>query len=125
MKPFLKKALIGNALFSEIGGILILALHHTFCEIMNISNESVFIFIGIGLLLFSAFIWLVLLKKKLSKFLIRLIIFQDWTWVLFSTLILLDTTIGISQQGKINIAIVSFVVMLLALLQYRGLKLHY
>jgi drug/metabolite transporter (DMT)-like permease len=80
---------------------------------MEVERSDIFVYIGIGLLLFSFTIaWSAFAKEfKIKR--IKLITMQDWAWILGSAVLLVLNPWNISLGGNILIAIFAVIVMLL------------
>ncbi len=115
----LQKALSLNLIFSGITGILAIVFHHTIASIFAIEQSHAFWIIGIALLYFAATILLEI--KKQRKIAVLWIIIQDITWVAASAIILLYNPFSISIAGNYTIATIAFIVLFMAINQYRAL----
>ena len=108
----LQKVLTANAVFSGLSGLTLVFTYGVFARLFSVSNSTIFLIIGILLMLFSTLI-LFQIKKQNRKG-ILFIILQDVLWVIGSLLILFFKPFGISAIGHIIIGTVALIVLLLA-----------
>ena len=117
----LKNTIKANAIFSSISGTLLILFPGVFADLMQVNNNLVFTIIGVGLILFVFLLIYVSTTKNINRNLVKLIIVQDWIWVLGSAILLLFNPFGISIYGNILIALIAVVVMLFAITQATNL----
>ena len=111
----LKSYLQTNAIFSGISGLLILIFNNGFLmEYLGLKNPKILMFIGVGLLIFSAFIFYVVKKQIDNSKLISIITSLDIMWVLGSFSITFFDLFGITQKSQPLINFVALWVGLLA-----------
>lgn len=115
----LQKALLANALFSGLSGIILIALNKQISKLFEISNQSIFWIIGITLIFFS--LTIVFEMKKQKPLRVKIIIIQDFLWVIASIILLIIQPFEISVSGNIIIAVVAMVVLFMAINQSRAL----
>jgi hypothetical protein len=118
----LRDALKGNAAFSLISGIILISYHGKVGQVMNIKEIFVLQLVGIGLLLFVAMLLYNAFRKTLDIKQVKIIIVQDWSWVLGSMVLLIIEPFDISNYGNLIIAMVALAVMLFAIWQGRAFK---
>lgn len=116
----MKNALILNALFSSISGVILICFHTAISVLFGLESGAVFWIIGIALIYFAGTI--AYETKKLRRTFILLIIAQDLLWVIASIVILLIHPFGISSNGNITIGVIAVIVLGMAINQYRALK---
>ena len=116
----LQKALTGNAVFSTLSALILLIFSTTMTDLFGLKEQFPFLIIGVVLLLFAGTI--VFEIKQQRKKPVYWIIIQDILWVLGSVVLLFLQPFGISTAGNILIAIVAFVVLVFAILQYQGIQ---
>ena len=118
----LKLVLKANALFSTLSGIALIGFNQQLANIMHLNNGKVLLFIGIGLLLFAGSVFWHASRPEPSPQQVRLIIWQDWGWVLASLLIIITGAFGISTMGYVIIGGVALIVADFAILQRKYLQ---
>jgi Kef-type K+ transport system membrane component KefB len=116
----LKRALLANAIFSGISGITLLATAPQLSEMMNIANPWVLRIVGACLLFFV--LQLAGAVRKPDPKMVRVIIIQDWLWVMGTVIIISAGLFGLSAQGYWLMIAVAAVVAVLALAQGYYLK---
>lgn len=104
----LKRALIANAIFSGLSGLALLLAADTLNEFMNLSNTLALRLVGIGLLVFV--VQLIGAIRKPGAKVVRMIIIQDWLWVLGTAVIIALNLFDISFEGKMLMTIVAAIV---------------
>lgn len=115
----LKKYLTLNSAFSAFSGLTMLVLTSTLNNFFNITNQYVFPFIGVNLLVFSLIVWYVSRKQLNNKLMVNIISFLDGLWVLGSLIIILFGLFGLSKNGYL---LVGLVAMWIAFLGYKQFK---
>ncbi len=111
----LQKALLFNALFSGLCGIVLIAFHTQIASLFGVANSTVFWMIGIALLYFIGTIIYEINKQGLRA--ILWIIVQDFLWVIASLILLLLDPFQLSFTGNLIIALVALAVLLMAVNQ--------
>lgn len=118
----LRWVLKGNAAFSLISGTTIIIAYKSLAEFMEVTSPNTLLFVGIGLVLFSATVFQAGLRKSISRKQVNSIIIQDWAWVAGSALIIGLQAWGLSTTGYWLIAGVALLVADFAIFQMRFLK---
>ena len=122
MKKKLQNVLKANAVFSMLSGSAILFFGNSIAEMMNISNAIILMVIGVGLILFGSFVWYQASRSNINIKKVKMIIIQDWIWVLGSILIIGLQLFQISFNGYILMGIVALIVADFAFFQNYYLK---
>jgi len=117
----IKYALLANATFSTVSGLSLIFFKDQLATIMAVQKPGILLYIGIGLLLFAGFIVWLATRPVINKRLVKIIIIQDWLWVIGSLLILVFQIFGLSWVGYEMILGVAIVVGIFASLQQRYL----
>jgi hypothetical protein len=117
----LKTALISNAIFSMISGMLLICLNGFFIVLFKVSHFQ-FWPIGVGLTGFSILVFSIGLKHFDNSKKIMPIIISDVVWVIASVFVLLTRPLNISFEGYRLIAIIAVIVGGFCVLQYLGIK---
>jgi hypothetical protein len=118
----LKIILTANAIFSIGSGLSMLSFGNFLGSKMGIAQPQVFIPLGIGLLLFGLFLIHTARQKFISTKKVKLIIWQDWLWVIGSAIIIATQAFELYFIGYIIIGIVALIVADFAILQSRYIK---
>lgn len=120
----LRRALLGNALFSAISGSLILIAQPLVLSWLGLTGADIRP-IGAFLLLFAAYLAWMSRQRRLPRVLVAGVIAGDWTWVLGSVALVVLKPALFSTMGLLLILDVAAVVLAFALWQSRGLKKCY
>ena len=118
----LKKYLTLNSAFSAFSGLTMLVLTSTLNNFFNITNQYVFPFIGINLLVFSLIVWYVSRKQLNNKLLVNIISFLDGLWVIGSLVIILFGFFELSKNGYLLIGLVAIWIAFLGYKQFKNNK---
>ena len=113
----LRNVLLANALFSFISGVLISWQRALVTDFLGVKNESVLLWLGLGLIIFSATVFHASRRKHLSRAQVNSIIIQDWGWVVGSALVIALQAWNLTHGGYWLIAAVAFVVADFAIFQ--------
>ena len=117
----LRNALRANGIFSGISGLIIVLLHSQVLNWLGISGVNIMA-IGIGLILFSTYLFWVSSREQLNKSMVTGVIGGDWLWVVASAVLLAFKASMFSTLGIIIVADVALLVMVFAIWQQRGLS---
>lgn len=112
----------GNGAFSLLSGATLIIAHRSLADLMGVGNAQVLLFIGIGLILFSATVFHAGLRKSISPKQVQSIIIQDWAWVVASGVIIGVEAWTLSSAGYWLIAGVALLIADFAFFQMRFLK---
>ncbi len=118
----LRTTLKANAAFSLSSGLVMVSFGKPISTLMNISNPLVLLILGVGLVLFAAYLIYNASKLEISRTQVKFIILQDWIWVIGSLILLIIKPLDISFIGNILIGLVAIIVGVLAILQTNFLK---
>ena len=114
-------ALRANALFSAISGLIIVFLHDQVLQWLGIGGVNI-IGLGIGLLLFSTYLFWMASRDVLPRSMVSGVIAGDWAWVIASAILLVFKAEVFSTLGIFLVADVALLVLVFAIWQQRGLK---
>ena len=117
----LVKALRANAVFSALSGLVVVFLHDQVLSWLGMSRVNI-MGIGIGLVLFSAYLFRMANREELDKSMVVGVIGGDWAWVLASAVLLAFKSSWFSMPGVFLVADVALLVMVFAIWQQRGLS---
>ncbi len=119
----LKNALLGNAIFSIVCGILLISFPAFWADQFELSVSTPFLIIGLGLVVFSATVFYEAFKQRCWA--VIWIIVQDMIWVLGSIILLLTQPFGIGFIGNLIIFLIATIVLLFGLWQVYALPDSY
>ena len=117
------QALRANAIFSGASGILFVLTAGNLSELIGIQPPLVFTIAGLGLMIYSAFLFR--LRRSHPVYITRIVwavIIVDLLWVVDSAALLVTGWLPLTVTGQWAIAIVADVVLLFAIWQYFGLR---
>ncbi len=118
---FLRKAVLANAIFSALSGLLIVLFEPTVLRWLGVDPIGIWP-IGAMLLGFSLYLLWLAYGRNVPVSLVKGVIFGDWAWVAGSALLVLAKAATFSGFGIFLILDTALIVMVLALLQSRGLR---
>ncbi len=116
----LRKALMGNALFSTLSGLTILLAHEWVLRVLGLSQNVSLMILGIGLLVFAATLVINARRQQVRTSDAWIAVSMDVAWVLASFVIVFVAPL--STSGKWIVAGIADVVLLFALLQLAGIR---
>ena len=117
----LRCALLANAAFSGLSGLLIVTFDHGVVGLLTTVEHRLWP-LGIMLLGFSALLVWLATRNSVNSMWINLVIAADLAWVLGTAALLAEWSEFLSSTGLWIIAFVGLVVLLLAELQWFGLR---
>jgi hypothetical protein len=117
----LRRALLGNAIFSGFSGTLIVLAEPLVLGWLGLQKISIWP-IGAGLLIFSAYLFWMSQSTKLPGALVKGVILGDWVWIAGTAVLLLLKAQLFSGFGVFLLLDIALVVAIFAILQARGLK---
>jgi len=120
---FLKFALLSNSLFSLTIGIILTVQASSISNLFGVQESWFFTALGIALVLFSTILFYIGRQKPIHPISAFVIIILDIMWVAGSAVILLLDPFNLTQTGNILIGIVALIVLVITLLEARGLYL--
>ncbi|MBX2875313.1 MAG: hypothetical protein KTR30_24565 [Saprospiraceae bacterium] len=113
----LKVTLLANAGFSTISGLTMILANSTLSQWMGITPTWILPSIGLGLMLFAIHLYRTASKATIAKGQIRLIIWQDWLWVLASLIVIVTQAFDLKSSAYLLIGGIAIIVADFALLQ--------
>ena len=116
------RALQANALFSGLCGLIAIAFSMQVATFLGLTNSTVILIMGIGLLLWAGFTAWVLMRPVINPTTVKLIIEGDLLWVVGTILLLIFAGGIFTTGGKWAMAIVGDIVAVFAILQWVGLR---
>src|SRR5215472_9763503 len=100
----LRRALIGNALFSTLSGLTILFAQAWVLRILGLSGDVNLLILGVGLIVFAAMLLINARKQQIKKSDAWAAVLMDLAWVAGSCVLVL--LIPFSTEGKWVVGVV-------------------
>jgi hypothetical protein len=119
-QQLLRMALLGNAIFSTISGMTLIAAQKWIVELLGLPATVNLISLGVGLLVFAVILVLFAQKKPIRLANAWIAVVMDAAWVIGSYPLLF--VVPFSTSGKWIVGIVAEVVMIFALVQWLGIR---
>lgn len=116
----LQIALLVNAIFSSLSGIVLILGNQQIAQLFSTTNNTVFWVIGCVLIYFATTIGYEIFKQR--SWAILWIIIQDGLWVIGSIVLLIWNPFGISQIGLAVIGVVALIVLFMGINQASALS---
>ena len=117
---FLRKALMGNALFSTLSGLTILLAQGSVLRILGLSSSVNLLILGVGLIVFAATLVINARKQQVKKSDALIAVLMDVAWVIGSWVLIF--VVPFSTGGKWVVGLVAEIVLLFAVLQFVGIR---
>src|SRR6266481_9316894 len=119
-QQLLRMALMGNALFSTISGMALILAGQRVVRLLGLPKAVNLLTMGIGLLAFAVTLVIFARKNPIKVSDTWIAILLDLAWVIGSYPLLF--VVPFSTTGKWIVGIVAEVVLLLALMQWLGIR---
>jgi hypothetical protein len=119
-QKLLRRALQGNALFSVISGMVILAMNRTLVEFLGLPSNSSLTALGIGLLGYAGWLLWNARREKIKIVDAWIAVVLDMVWVVGSYALLF--AVRLSGGGKWAVALVAELVFVFGVMQWLGLR---
>ena len=116
----LRKALMGNALFSTLSGLTILFAQSWVLRILGLAQTVNLLILGIGLLLFAATLVINARRQQVKISDAWIAVWADLVWVLGSYALIFE--VPFSTGGKWVVGVVAELVLVFAVLQFVGIR---
>ena len=117
---FLRKTLLGNALFSTLSGLTILFAQGWVLRILGLPSSVNLLIFGVGLIVFAVTLVINAQKHQVKKSDAWIAVLMDLAWVVGSYVLIFF--VPFSPKGKWVVGIVAEVVLLFAVLQFVGIR---
>ena len=117
---FLRKALIGNALFSTLSGLAILFAQGWVLRILGLASNVNLLILGVGLIVFAITLVVNARKQQVKKSDAWIAVLMDVAWVLSSYILIF--IVPFSTEGKWVVGVVAELVLVFAVLQFVGIR---
>jgi hypothetical protein len=119
-ESLLRKALMGNALFSALSGLGILIAHAQTSRLLGLSSSGPLLIIAIALLGFAAMLLTNARREFMKLSDAWTAVSMDLSWVVGSYVVLF--VVPFSNGGRWIVAIVAELVLAFAILQWLGIR---
>jgi uncharacterized membrane protein HdeD (DUF308 family) len=117
---FLRRALMGNALFSILSGLTILFAKGWVLRVLGLSNKVSLLVVGVALIVFAATLGINARKQKVNMSDAWMAVWMDVAWVIGSYVLII---VGpFSTEGKWVVGVVAELVFVFAVLQFLGIR---
>jgi hypothetical protein len=116
----LRKALIGNALFSTVSGLTILFAQGWVLRILGLPSSVNLLVLGAGLIVFAVTLVINARKQQVKKSDGWIAVCMDVAWVIGSYVLIF--ILPFSTEGKWVVAVVAEAVLVFAVLQFVGIR---
>ena len=117
---FLRKALMGNALFSTLSGLTILFAQGWVLRILGLASNVNLLILGVGLIVFAVTLVINARRQQLKKSDAWIAVLMDVAWVLGSYILIF--IVPFSTEGKWVVGVVAELVLVFAVLQFVGIR---
>jgi len=117
---FLRRALMGNALFSILSGLTILFAQAWVLRILGLSSKLSLSVLGVALILFAATLVINARKQQVKLSDAWIAVWMDVAWVIGSYVLIF--IVPFSTEGKWVVGVVAELVFLFAVLQFLGIR---
>jgi hypothetical protein len=116
----LRKALLGNALFSALSGLTLLFAQKSVLRILGLFNRVSLVVLGVGLIIFAATLVVNARRQRVKTSDAWVAVLMDVAWVLASYVLIF--VLPFRMEGKWVIGVVAELVLLFAILQFMGIR---
>ena len=117
---FLRKALMGNALFSTLSGLTILFAQGWVLRILGLASNVNLLILGVGLIVFAVTLVVNARRQQVKKSDAWIAVLMDVAWVLGSYILIF--IVPFSTEGKWVVGVVAELVLVFAVLQFVGIR---
>ena len=117
---FLRKALMGNALFSTLSGLTILFAQGWVLRILGLPSSVNLLVLGAGLIVFAVTLVINARRQQVKKSDAWIAVCMDLAWVLGSYVLIF--IVPFSTEGKWVVGVVVELVLFFAVLQFLGIR---
>lgn len=116
----LRRALMGNALFSTLSGLTMLFAQGWVLRILGLSPDVSLVILGVGVIVFAATLAINARRQQVKASDAWIAILMDLAWVLGSYVVIF--VVPFSTGGKWVVGAVAELVLLFAVLQFVGIR---
>ncbi|HLF00588.1 MAG TPA: hypothetical protein VI547_01335 [Anaerolineales bacterium] len=118
----LRRALLGNAIFSTITGGLFVVGASPLSALIGLPSPAILIVMGLGVIGYAAFLFRAIRLDSIPRSLAVTTLVADSVWVVASVALLVTDWVPFTPEGKWLVAIIADLVGLFALLEFIGLR---
>jgi hypothetical protein len=119
-QALLKKALMGNALFSILSGVAIVIANRWLVRFLGLPENVSLVILGVGLIAYAATLLFNARRPAIKITDAWVAVVMDLVWVVGSYVLIL--VVPFSTGGKWMIALVAELVLAFAILQWLGIR---
>jgi len=116
----LKMALLANACFSTVSGLLLVFVQRSIVRFLGLSEDTNLVALGIGLIAFAVVLLFYARKRPIKLLDAWIAVLMDFAWVIASYPLIFMAPF--STAGKWLVGFVADIVLLFALLQWMGIR---
>ena len=116
----LRKALIGNALFSTLSGLTIILANHRVVRMLGLSENVNLVILGVILMFFAATLVISARRPQVKTSDAWIAVWMDLIWVFCSYVLIF--VVPFSTGGKWVVGVVAELVLTFAVLQILGIR---
>jgi len=117
----LKTALLSNAIFSTLSGVMSIIFAHAVAELIGAGEPILYQIIGAGLLGFAGLVAWTGTRRPINTLLAALISIADFSWVAGTLLLISLTFAGLQPVGILTVLAIAGVVLFFGLRQLQGI----
>ena len=117
---FLRKALMGNALFSTLSGLTILLAQGWVLRILGLPRRVNLFILGAGLIVFAVTLVVNARRRQVKNSDAWIAVLMDLAWVLGSCVLIF--VVPFSTEGEWVVGVVAEAVLVFAILQFVGIR---
>ena len=118
----LRRALLGNSIFSTLSGLFFLLDAAPIATFLGLDMPIMIRVLGVNLLVFAAIVYKVATAQPINRTLASIIVALDAAWVIGSIVFIFGNLLPLTTGGKWGIAIVADIVTCFAIAQYIGIR---
>lgn len=118
----LRRALVGDAIFSGIAGTLMIVASSRISDFTGITPAWALAAIGAGVLLWAADLVWMARPEQLNPAFAKVVIGGNVAWVVASYIVILGGWLDLTTAGAWTVGILAEIVALFAVVQYLGLR---
>ena len=116
----LRKALMGNALFSTLSGLTIILANHWVVRMLGLPEKVNLVILGVILMFFAATLVINARRPQVKTSDAWIAVWMDLVWVLGSYVLIF--LVPFSMGGKWIVGVVAELVLVFAILQILGIR---
>lgn len=121
----LKTALFSNAAFSTLSGLVLIGMSAPIVDLMGIGSPILYQAVGVGLLLFAAFVAWTASGRPINTFYALIISVADFLWVAGTALLIAVAFSSLEPAGIVTLIVIAAIVLFFGLRQFSGIGTMY